>query len=299
VQTQAGAVSSSDERIEIRFELSGAELERVVVIGGDLEYLSELPRDRLPSHTEVRLAAGVLRRLLIDDELRRVWRSLNAPPGVEPTVEATDIDTSLSKWNQKWIRYAWAGGAAAAGAHHRGVIFAVIPKAEYEPYGTPQAFLKAHPLPLTGERRRMSVKAWLRSTSVAIQTNEMGLVAISRASVLKYVANRKGGVHFDPNRTLDLKSKRKVRRAVEAQLLDHGLLRVGHLKGPEFEVASLAHAIAESDWAAEFVRVAQEVAPEDFRGDPQEMKFWTGLREADGTGWATTTFTPKVGTSGD
>ena len=147
----------------------------------------------------------------------------------------------------------------------------------------------ANPLPYSGEFRRMNVKDWLRSTSVAIQTNELGLVGISRAAVLKYIANRKGGVRFDPRRRLEVGGKKRTRE-VESHLLDHGLLRVGHLTGPEFEVSSMAHAVAGSDWAAEIVRVAQEVAPEDFHGDPQELKFWTFQKEAGGTGWATSRF---------
>jgi hypothetical protein len=217
---------------------------------------------------------------------------MRAPAGVQPTVEVPEIDTALSKWPEKWSRYAWAGGASAAQAHHRGMILAAVPKAEHERYGSPEAFLEANPLPSTGELRRMNVKDWLRSTSVAIQTNELGLVRISRAAVLKYVANRKGGVHFDPARRVEVKRRKRARREVESHLLDHGLLRVGHLSGPEYEVMSLVHAVASSDWAEEIVRVAKEAAPEDFHGDPREMKFWTGLREADGTGWATTTFGP-------
>lgn len=258
----------------------------------DLEYLLALPRDRLLTHTEVRLCAGVLRRLLVDDQLGRLWRSIRAPKGVELTVEVTDLDTPISKWPEHWIRYAWAGGASANDAHHVGLILAVIPKAEHEPYGSTEALLEAHPMPHATERRTMKVTSWLRSTSVAIQTNELGLVRISRRSVLTYVANRKGGVHFDPQRKLESRSKRRARREVESHLLDHGLLRVGHLSGPEFEVASLLHAVATTDWAAEIVRAAQEAAPEDFHGDPRELKWWTGMREADGTGWATSKFDP-------
>jgi len=138
----------------------------------------------------------------------------------------------------------------------------------------------------------MTIDDWQRSTSVAIQTNEIGLVRISRAAVLTYVVNRKGSVHFDPRRNLTIKKKSRKRREIESHLLDHGLLRVGHLSGPEFEVASMVQAIASADWAAEIVRVAEASAPEDFHGDSNELKFWTGMKEADGTGWATSRFQP-------
>jgi hypothetical protein len=58
----------SGKSTEVRVELAGTDLERLVVVGGDLEYLMDLPCDRLLSHTEVRLVAGILRRLLVDGQ---------------------------------------------------------------------------------------------------------------------------------------------------------------------------------------------------------------------------------------
>lgn len=58
----------SGEPIDLEFRLGGPDLERFVVVGGDLEFLMSLPRDRLLTHTEIRLAAGVLRRLLVEDQ---------------------------------------------------------------------------------------------------------------------------------------------------------------------------------------------------------------------------------------
>jgi hypothetical protein len=281
---------TEEKRVEISFQVSGHNLERLVVVGGDLEYLRTLPSDRLLTHTEVRLAAGVLRRLLIDDELHSAWRIIGANKVTKLTVDATEIDTALATWNEVWIQYAWAGGAAVSGAHHAGIVLGVVPKEEHEAYGSVDEFLRANTLTHKAEKRRMTVNDWLRSTSIAIRTNEIGLVKISRRSVLTYFANRRGGVHFDSRRNLaDLKPRRR-RREVESFLLDHGLLRVGHLSGPEFEVQSMVQALTAADWAQELVRIAHSVAPEDFSGDSNELKIWTGIREADGTGWATWKF---------
>lgn len=294
VQSRVTKEHEGDQLIELRADLRGADFERLVVVASDLEYLSGLPRDRLLTHTEVRLGASILRRLLIDDQLGALHRTMGAPRGFQPAVEATYIDEALSKWPAAWIRYAWAGGAKASGAvaHHMGFIFAVVPKAEHERYGSPEKFIEANPMPYQGGMRRMGVSDWLRSTSVAIQTDQIGLVRISRASVVKYVANRKGGVHFDPNRKLHLPGRRR-RREIEAHLLDHGLLRVGHLSGPEFEIASMIGSVVESDWAAELTRIAQQAAAEQLKGDPSELKFWAWEKQADGTGWATMNFESK------
>ena len=239
----------------------------------------------------------------MDDQLGALFKTMNPPPKFQPTVEATFLDEALRKWPTGWLRYAWAGGASVAGAHHAGIIFAVIPKAEWEAHGSPENFLEANPLPFEGGKRRIGLRDWLNSTSVAIQTNELGLVGISRRAVVQYVANRKGGVHFDPNRELEpsparARGKRRRRRDVEAHLLDHGLLRVGHLSGPEFEIASMVRAVGESDWAAELTRIVEEIAPDQLSGDPNEMKFWSWEKQPDGTGWATMTFQPKTSESG-
>ncbi|SEN21769.1 hypothetical protein [Nonomuraea pusilla] len=281
-------------RVEVSFQMSGADLERLVVIGGDLDYLISLPKDRLLSHTEVRLGASVLRRLFVDNEFKRVWRTMGASEVAQPTVQATNIDPALNAWPWQWILYAWAGGAKSYGAHHTGFILGSVPKDDHEKYPSVGDFLAANPMPVQGEVMRMTLDDWLKSTSVAIRTNEMGLVRISRASMIKYIANRKGGVHFDPRRDLPNRSSKNKLRDIESSLLDHGLLRVGHLSGPEYEVASIIRAVATSDWAPEIVRTAQSAAPADFHGDPDELKFWTGQREADGTGWATSRFNSTV-----
>lgn len=285
---------SSDEQIELRFTLNATELERLILVGSDLAYLTDLPRNRLLTHTEVRLCAGILRRLLVDGQLFSTWKSIGASAHARPTVEATEIDTALSQWSNNWIRYAWAGGAGISGAHHTGFVLAAIPKEDHERYESIDSFIKENPLPFAGELRRMTVEDWQRSTSVAIQTTNMGLVRISRASVLKYIANRKGGVHFDPQRELNSKVPKKNRQSAEYYLLDHGLVRIGHLSGPEFEVSSMVQSVANSDWAAKLVQVAEKVAPADLYGDPNELKFWDYGQHPDGTGWATMNFSPRA-----
>jgi hypothetical protein len=87
----------SGKSTEVRVELAGTDLERLVVVGGDLEYLMDLPCDRLLSHTEVRLVAGILRRLLVDDQLSVLWRPIGKVARTQPMVEATEIDSALDK----------------------------------------------------------------------------------------------------------------------------------------------------------------------------------------------------------
>lgn len=287
----------TSNEVVVQFELSGVDRERLVLIGGDLEYLRDLPIDRLLTHTEVRLAAGILRRLLVDGQIDSFWRHISAKAKVQPSVEVTEIDTALSKWPHRWIKYAWAGGAnPQLAAHHTGFIFAAIPQEEHEQYDSVETLFEQNPIPMTGQKVRFTLADWLRSTSVAVMTNERGLVAISRRSVLKYIANRKGGVHFDPKRDLTVGSAKRKQESVEHHLLDHGLLRVGHLTGPEFEVASMVRAVRDSDWAEQIIATAKTAAPREFEGDPLELKFWTGIGsdDDDEPGWATSRMGPSA-----
>jgi hypothetical protein len=283
--------------IQHQFQLTGSDLERLLLVAGDLEYLIGLPKHRLLTHTEVRLSASILRRLLIDDggEVFKLWRSMSPPASTSMTVEAPNIDGPLEKWPPAWILYSLAGGASVPGAHHNGFILASVPEAEWKRYGTPAEFLARNPLPTTGELERIGLQNWLKATSVAVQTKEFGLVKLTRHSVISYTANRKGGVHFDPDRKLSARAKPTLRKKqLEAQILDWDLLRVGTLWGYEFEVVSMVHAVASSDWATEMVRIAQSQAPQDFGVEPSTIRFWTGQKEADGTGWASMAFSTKA-----
>ncbi|MGE3811537.1 MAG: hypothetical protein AB7I24_08300 [Candidatus Nanopelagicales bacterium] len=281
----------TDEIRMHRLEVSGSDLEAFVTVGGDLEFLAGLPMDRLYTHTEVRVVAGVLRRLLIDNLLGVVVRASKA--GGEPLqlgVRAIEIDSALNV-QEPWVRFAYAGGAELPGAAHNGFILAVVPASVLAEYGSQEQFMAAHPMPQIGERKHLTMTDFLASTSVAIRPDNSPLIRISRKTVLQYMANRKGGVHFDPRRRLELPARKKVKE-YEYALLDFGLLRLGHLSGPEFEVMSMAHAIVQSDWAPQIIEIAQNVAPAEFFGDPADMNVFTGLRGEDGTGdgWETWKF---------
>jgi hypothetical protein len=52
----------------------------------------------------------------------------------------------------------------------------------------------------------------------------------------------------------------------------------------------MIRAIADSAWAADLTKSAMQSAVEQFHGDPAELRFWTGLQEEDGSGWATMRF---------
>jgi len=270
-------------------EVKGTDLQRLVLVGDDLDYLIGLPGDRLLTHAEVRASANVLRRLLIDGQVSQLLKALAPPKGLDPVVEATFIDPMLRDIRPEWVRVAWAGGAPSEGAQHKGFALYSIPEAVWRPYGSMEKFHEQAGLSAPPPVTHLTLSEWLASTSVAIGTDG-GLVVISRREVIQYNANKAGGVHFDPSRRIDLalkggaKRDRKREKEVKYKLLDYAFVRVGHLSGPEYEIASMAHVIAQSEWAQTISRMAREAAPEDFNGDPNELKVW------DGSEWATFTF---------
>jgi hypothetical protein len=283
--TDSGARAHS---VSFNVELGGHDLDRLLVVGSDLEFLRGVAqREGLPSHTEVRLMASILRRLLVDDQIHKVWRLMKPEPPIRLTVTATDLDTALASWPGEWIRYAWAGGLAAPNFAHTGAIFSVVPAAAAKEYANAEELIRSRGLEVQPRFRTMRLDEWLRSTCVMIQTVDDGLVGISRRTVVRYIANHKGGVHFDPNRAIQSPKpgkRRERRKLLEVALLDHGLLRVGHLSGPEFEIAAMAKSVADAWWSGTMIRAARDLAPDDFKADPRDIRFFTGDGE---TGWTT------------
>ena len=184
------------------------------MVGSDLELLRTLTDQRLPSHAEVRAAAAILRRLLIDGpgELARVWRSIagEAHRDLPLTVTAVDLDEQLNSVpDPTWVFAAYAGGADTGkiAANHGGQALCSVPTGHHDGTGEAPSWAQQE-----FQLKTMTISHWLRSTSIAITTKEVGLVRISRAGVVRYVANRKGGVHFTPGRRKTISKKQAKQR---------------------------------------------------------------------------------------
>ncbi len=267
--------TSRPRSISFEVEFSGADLERLIIVGSDLQLLRELPRTRLLTHAEVRSAAAILRRLLVDGQLQRLWAQVRGDKQVPYTLEGVHLDPWLDAWPEGWVRNAYAGGAETGVAHHTGWAMSAIPKEVVDAHASVDALIEARVPTEEISTTLFTLDAYLASTCVATLTDELGLVRISRRSVLKYLANQKGGVHFSPGRPMVLPSNpRKNRKEVEIAVLDWGLLRIGHLTGPEYEVMSMAQSVADAQWTGEIVRASEEAVPDDLGGDPMTLRFW-------------------------
>jgi hypothetical protein len=263
--------------------LSASELERLVVVASDLEFLERVGSAGIPSHTDIRLAAGVLRRLLIENQLSHGCRPISSAVG-DLSIAVNDLDETLdetldefeSRGSPEWLIYAWAGGGNWEGmmASHDGFVLASVPKAEWSAYGTPDAFLAAVDLRLRPAENQHSPGRILSSTAIAYRHEGTNL-RIPRREVIKYIANRKGGVHFDPSRKIKPEAKATKRKSVLfAQIMDLGLIRVGPLSGPEYEIAALIASVTQAPWSSKIRLIAAEAAPQDFV-DNSELQFWS------------------------
>lgn len=126
--------------------------------------------------------SAILRKLLIHGDLARAWRDSGRQG--EPRVTAPDLKHYLGDFDRKKIVLAQAGGATYRGltlALNMVVEGAVSPGAHY-----PEGESPFKELPL--------------SRFVDGPTIVAGGVAVKRSDLIKYVANKMGGAHFDETR---------------------------------------------------------------------------------------------------
>lgn len=252
-------MTSSETRITLTQEEA---LDFLRTVRDDLALLRRLNFAR-PLRSEVRVASSILRRLLHEMMLPNAWQLCGLEG--EPSFTAVDLDSTLKSVDRKYIHYAYAGGAKTAGAQHDGYTMLVIPKAELEAEGQQAVTMRISASMRQPERRLFSFSEFCTSTSVA-----SGHAGISRLGLVRYVANKLGGVHWDNcrgNWTDPVGSRHR--------LLDEAHIIVGRLPAPLYEVLSIAEAIAESEDITRLLEKIEAVAPED-EGGTDVIRFREG-----------------------
>jgi len=247
----------------VRVELTHAEAHDFLrTVRDDLALLQKLNFAR-PLRSEVRVASAILRRLLYELMLHNAW-SLSELPD-EPRFRAVDLDSVLSSVDRKYIHYAYAGGATTEGAQHSGHVLLVVPKAELEPEGQDAVVKRVTALMRPAQKRDFALTEFCESTCVA-----SGGAGVSRIEMVRYVANKLGGVHWDNRRgawTHPASSRYR--------LLDEAHLIVGRLPAPLYELLSIAQAVAESSDTSRLMEAIDTTAPEE-EGAMNVLKFREG-----------------------
>jgi hypothetical protein len=255
------------------------ELAEARVVAEDLAYLRDEWQPQL-APAALRRLSPILRKLLVNGHYGRAWRSVGLPG--EPWITATDLDAMLGTLDRSLIQLAFAPPGPtvgrvmhAGGQLHLGVpvdiapgavvvlipgydigfgpiLAAVPPEKVSKIEADPQRVARASIAKELGRRvaRGTSLSAFLRSPAALVVN-----VEVTRQDVISYVANKLGGVHYDPKR-----SGGGERRLA---LLDKNLATYAPAQRSEAVVAyaellSIAEALAESSDAARFMRAFEK-----------------------------------------
>lgn len=254
--------------------------ERARVVAEDLEYLAD---DWLPSlgEKQLRRDSPILRRLLVDDQYGLAWRDLGLPD--QPFISAPGLAAALGQTNRNYIQFATAptsftvanslleGGQLKMGVladtpqgatlgvtpgygQQYGLMFVVIPPDVVAAAAAVGRNALTENLKL-GRRHVVGqpISEFLDSGFALILGTE-----ITRKEVIRYVANKLGGAHFDADR-----NRRGDDRLALLDRLANTYLEITDkrpLNAVYIELLSIAEYLAESSDASRF-RLAFQRTP--------------------------------------
>jgi hypothetical protein len=229
------------------------------VVAEDLEYLTTRGTERL-NRTDVRISSTILRRLLVEGDYLRSWRTLGFKD--EPTVTAIDLRPLLRSMaiESRWIHYAYAGGKWGDGDGYMGIQLIVVPR-EHAEHETILQRLAAEVSTVQNERE-LSVSKYLKSASAIVAGQP-----ISRRDIIAYVANKLGGAHFD---------SRRRDRDMKYQLLDENHVQAGAFPAAFVELLAIVKTVVSSPDATRYVGRARKVLPGFVEIDPRKVYFMEG-----------------------
>jgi hypothetical protein len=196
------------------------QLEQVRTTATDLRWLREEWDEEIDDDS-LRRSSSVLRRLLVDGELGRSWRTLGLDK--QPIITAPSLEAFLKGVPILMVEWAQAGGARYHGMEVSGTLeFAgLLP-----------------PRKLDDPTRSFSLKKFLESSCVVTKGT-----LISRRVLVKYVANKLGGVH-----SVDSSRSRRSPDERGYQALDgiRGVYKVADKDSLYFELLSIGQCLASS-----------------------------------------------------
>lgn len=208
--------------------MTPGELELLRTVFEDLKYLSK-EWTQWVEDDDLRRSSNVLRVQLVDGNYGRAWRLLGLPK--EPTIVATDLSLFMGTIPQERIVFAQAGGARSRNIDMRFFfeISYAISNRERECQEEYSLF-----------RTVYKMTEYLRSVSFIVKGSR-----ISRREVIKYVANKLGGTHFDISRNrkgddtfILLDQIRKTYTIAERPAVNLELLAIGQsvVKAPDTKI---------------------------------------------------------------
>jgi len=173
--------------------LGADELLEVVV--ADLQFLRDDWDSSVDDHS-LRRSSPVLRRLLVDNELQRAWKAAGFEK--EPSIVASTLEPLARRLSTQKVRFASAGGASYGGVELRGALMVGYAMSEEE-----FKSLHADGVP----EKEYGLRAFIESTCIIVDGLE-----VPRRVLIKYIANKLGGAHFNKRRRDDSGEERVYKR---------------------------------------------------------------------------------------
>lgn len=218
----------------------------IKIVAEDLKFLKD-EWDEEISDASLRISSVILRRLLVENEYGKAWRTKIIGFDKQPSITAVDSDEYMMGNNQQYpiekISIAVMGGAVYKGVMLQGF--------QYKNYAeTPENVSKEYERKkyITDNPRKYMLSDFLNSTSCIIYGQK-----INRREIIQYVTNKKGGVHIDFQRNRQLDEKFK--------LIDksYSSLSLANKDYVYYELLSIGQAVANSEDAKSFVQKAMEL----------------------------------------
>jgi hypothetical protein len=200
-----------------------SEDELLAAVTSDVVFLQE-EWDSTVDEQSLRRSSNVLRNLLVEDLLGRAWRAAGFKG--EPAIEAIDLENHLAGLETNKIAFASAGGGTSEGALVAGALL-------YEGV-MPESVIKAR-AEREPQTRKFKLSQFLSSPAVVYEGER-----ICRRDVVKYVANKLGGAHFDTRRKTDEHTYRLLDAAMKAA-------QIGERRLVYFELLSIGQALANAE----------------------------------------------------
>jgi hypothetical protein len=213
-------------------------------VAADLSYLRSGWGASVDDDT-LRRDTAVLRRLLVEGDLQRAWKAAGFEK--EPVVECRSLDPVAFRIPPTDVVFASAGGGIYGGAWFGGAnVFTGISKEGVDALRTGAG----------REQIMLGLRKFTESPCILI-----GAQSISRRTVIKYVANKAGGVHFDP-------SRKQTPEELQFSMLDSASKNLGMLdkNAVNFELLSTGQALGRAkDVEAFITRIKGSCPPLSYR----------------------------------
>jgi hypothetical protein len=210
------------------------------VVHEDLVFLRE-KWDQEVSDESLRRSSNVLRNLLVEDQYGRAWRALGLDR--QPQISAPDMDNYFDGFDISQIVLAQAGGAI-----YRGMQIAALCSGRY--VLSPEQRMKRVQKGPYALENKFYLREYLESPCMIVKG-----VKIARRQLIKYIANKLGGIHIDFRR--DNASPEDRQYILLDSIPDN--IEVAGKKPLYYELLSIGQCVAKADDTEKFISIVKEI----------------------------------------